>query len=170
MTHPVAGEVQTIASTVIRWNVRPPKRFASSVRELVSDSYQGLLDTDEALRIAMAAHEMVENLVKYSSDGKSSFEVEICDSDGRRYVRLRSRNSAAPEDLQGATRLIERIQSAADPVAIYDQLIAESPGRAGSGLGLARIRAEAEMDIACSAEGSQFTVVAERRVSLHGTP
>jgi len=157
---------ETIIATSMRWNVPQPPALASRVRELLSGIYRELLDPDETQSVVMAAHELLENVVKYSAEGTGSFDAEICDRGGQAYVRLQTRNSAAPEDMSDLRRLVDRIGRAPDPVAIYDELVAASPHREGSGLGLARLRAEADMDIACSAEGPVITIVAERRVSI----
>jgi hypothetical protein len=166
MTEPFIPSDQTIVAASLCWNVRPPDALASSVRELLSCIYKELLDPEVAQSVTMAAHELIENVVKYGAGGTGSFEVEICDRGGPAVVRLRTRNSALPEHLDGLRRLMERIGEATDPLALYDELIAGSPRRKGSGLGLARIRAEAEMTVVFSAEGRQVTMVAERRVSI----
>ena len=64
-----------------------------------------------------------------------------------------------------------RSESAEDPVVYYDQLIAESaPRSGGSGLGLARIRAEGELDLDFAIDGNELTISARapiaRRVCL----
>jgi hypothetical protein len=162
------GAEHTVVATSIRWNVPLPSTLASRVRELLAGICRDLLDPDEMDSVAMAAHELLENVVKYSSDGTSSFEVEIGERDGGALVRLRTRNSAAPENRDGLERLLKRLGEAADPLAVYDELVASSPRRTGSGLGLARIRAEAEMSVTLVAEGRLVTIVAERAVVLRG--
>lgn len=128
--------------------------------------YKELLEPEQTESVAMAAHELLENVVKYSTDGTSCFDAEIYDRGGQAYVRLCTRNAAAPERADDLRRLVERITRASDPIALYDELIVASPLRDESGLGLARVRAEGDMSIACSEEGHVITIVAERRVSI----
>jgi hypothetical protein len=167
MTDASAGaERTTVAAASIRLQTPPHAELASSVRELVSTICRELLNPDETQSIAMAAHELVENIVKYSVDGMRSFEVELTARGDQGWVRLLTHNHTVPkyrDDLQG---IVERVSRAADPLAIYDELIEASPRREGSGLGLARIRAEAGMNVVCLAEGTLITVIAERRVSI----
>ncbi len=155
-----------IVAASIHWNVPPPQALASGVRELLSGVYKELLEADEIHSAAMAAHELVENLVKYSAGGTSSFEIEIRENGDRAFVRLQTRNRAVAEHIRGAQQLVERMGGSADPITVYDELVATSPHRKGSGLGLARIRAEAGMDLVYSAEGGFITIVAERRVNI----
>jgi hypothetical protein len=150
----------------IRLSVRPADAIASRVRELLTVVYGDFLDPDETQSIAMAAHELLENVVKYGGDGESSFEVAVIDHGDGASVRLQTTNLAAPEHIDDLRCLVDRIRDTLDPVGLYDELIASSVHREGSGLGLARIRAEGGMDLACSVELGRIAVVAERRVSI----
>jgi hypothetical protein len=150
----------------IRLSIRPAGAIASRVRELLTVVYGDFLEPDETQSIAMAAHELLENVVKYGGDGESSFEVDVVDHDDGVSVRLKTTNLAAPEHIDELRGLVDRIRDTLDPVGLYDELIASSVHRAGSGLGLARIRAEGGMDLACSVELGRIAIVAERRVSI----
>jgi hypothetical protein len=158
--------VETVISASIRSNVRPSAVLASRMRELLFGIYGELLEPDEMYSVAMTAHELLENVTKYSADGQSTFEVEIFGRCSRNYVRLCTRNGCAPDDADRVGRLLARISSAPDPMTIYDDLVATSHLREGSGLGLARIRAEGEMSLLCSSDHAQITIVAERPVSI----
>jgi hypothetical protein len=166
MIDPSAGAGTTVAAASIQLHRPPPAVLASSVRQLLSAICQELLDPDERQSVAMAAHELIENIVKYSADGMRSFEVVLTTRGDQAWVRIRTQNNTVPEHRDDLRRIVEQVSRASDPVAIYDEMIEASPRREGSGLGLARIRAEAGMDVACSVEGTQITVIAERRVSI----
>lgn len=160
------GEDVVISAAMIRWNFPPPWTLASKVRELMLGIYDELLDPNEIQCVAMAAYELLENLLKYAGEGASVFDVEICNRAGGGHVRIRTSNTATSDRVGSVERLVKRIREAADPVSIYDELILAGAGPESSGLGLARIRAEGEMDVACIANGTQVTVVAERRVKI----
>jgi hypothetical protein len=138
----------------------------SKVRDLLTGIYIDLLEPDELGTVAMAAHELLENLLKYAANGTSSFHVEICEAGGKALVRLRTSNDASPECAETLERLVADISAARDPMAMYDELVASSPMRPGSGLGLIRIHAEGQMQIAMSRNGRHVTLVAERSISL----
>jgi hypothetical protein len=163
---PLAGPERIVIAASIRWTVPPPVALASRMRELLSGIYKDLLEPEEMHSVAMAAHELIENLVKYSASGTSSFDVEICDGSGRARVCLRTRNRASAHDADRVRDLVERLSSSPDPMLVYDELVATSPRRAGSGMGLARICAEGEMNMACLAEDGHITITAERPVSI----
>jgi hypothetical protein len=150
------------------WSSRPRPAFASTVRALLNESHEPLLEPDEVHRIAMAGYEMIDNLIKYSLGGAGHFEVELFRGDAHVYTRLCSTNPAKPEDRRAVRQLVSRLQSARSPTAVYDELVASSPARVGSGLGLARIHVECEMSLDCVADGDRMTLVAGRRVAARG--
>jgi hypothetical protein len=83
-------------------------------------------------------------------------------------VSIRTRNRAAPEQVEALRRTLERVSQAPDPVAVYDELVRTSPERPGSGLGFARIRAEAEMHLEYSVNDDEVTIVAESMMPVRG--
>jgi hypothetical protein len=147
------------------WSSRPRPAFASIARALLIESHEGLLEPDDVHRIAMAGYEMIDNLIKYSVGGAAHFEVKLFRGDGRVYVRLCSSNPANSGDCEAARHLVARLQNAESATAVYDELVASSPARTGSGLGLARIQVEGEMSLDCIANGVEITLVAGRCVA-----
>ena len=85
-------------------------------------------------------------------------------------VTIRTRNRATPENLRIAERLITQVREAEDPFMFYQQLITASAEASGSGLGLARIRAETAMTIDFSIDGDQIEIVAHAQVRTGGEP
>ena len=155
-----------VVSTSLSLDFRPHGDFVGQTREFVHDLYRRLLvDHDEADRIALTTHELLENLVKYADDGPSSVEIRLQRQEGQDYVGIETRNSTTPERISELRDLLDRIVDSEDPIALYDDLIASSIERPGSGLGLARIRAEADMKLAYSIEGNEVTIRAEAPVS-----
>lgn len=119
-------------------------------------------DLETTARLHMAAHELVENVLKYGSTPELGLEFELERESDRSIVRLRTRNSAAPEQLREVKRRVSELKAAADPIAYYDQLIRSTAPMIGmSGLGLARIRAEAGLDVDCTVEGGEVSIVVQ---------
>jgi len=119
-------------------------------------------DRETTSRLHMAAHELVENVLKYGTTPEVGLEFELERGDVESYVRLRTRNTAAPEQLEEVTRLVTELRAAVDPIAYYDKLIRSTAPVIGmSGLGLARIRAEAGLDVNCSVEGREVSIVVQ---------
>jgi hypothetical protein len=166
----VSSNEVAVASACLRWTVAPPARIVSQVREVLATLCRDVLSRDENDLVGMAAHEMLENLVKYSTGGLSSFEIELRRREGDSFIRIQTRNSASEENLGALRRMVDQMVKAPVPGAAYDDLVASSPARSGSGLGLARIRVEADMELACVTEGAIVTLVAERRLSTTRSP
>jgi len=153
-------------SLFLRLAFCPSTPLVSAISRLVSDfCRQGLADLDISSRFHMAAHELAENMTKYSSGPAVSLEVELSEQAGEHLLTLRTRNHAAPERLREVSKRLAEIRSAVDPSKLYDRLIEESAPLEGvSGLGLARIRAEGlEFDYAI--RGDELTLIVQERFS-----
>jgi hypothetical protein len=113
----------------------------------------------------MVAHELAENTAKYSTGSEVTLEIELEATTGATRVQIRTRNHTSPERLNEVVRRIGELALTEDPAAHYDRLLEESLGQHGvSGLGLARIRAESGLDLACSVEGDALTLTATGEV------
>jgi hypothetical protein len=139
----------------------------ASLRGAVSDlCAPHVADADELSRLLLAAHELLENIVKYSSGGTAEFHFALEDGERGLCARLRTKNRAHPERLADTQRRLDALAAAKDKVAHYDEMIRESAARRdGSGLGLARILAESEMDLRYSIEQGALIIIAEITIS-----
>jgi len=139
----------------------------ASLRNAVSDlSTPHLADPDELSRLLLAAHELLENIVKYSSGGMAEFHFSLDCVGSHLRARLRTKNRAKPERLSDIRQRLDALAAASDPVAHYDEMIRESARSLdGSGLGLARILAESEMELGYRIEEGTLILTAEVLVS-----
>lgn len=144
----------------------PNEYLVSAISQLVSDFCQiGLRDLDISSRFHMAAHELAENITKYSTASRVSLEVELAETGGVHTLSVRTCNQAAPERLEELEKRLEELKTTDDPVALYDRMIEQSAPLEGvSGLGLARIRAEGGLDFDYSIQGNQVTLVVQSLV------
>jgi hypothetical protein len=141
----------------------PDVDLITRAREFVAAFYERVLaDPDAVSRIALATHELLENVFKYSTDGRSTFAIEV-GADGDSFMlRIRVRNRATPERALEALRVIREIGELGDPLEMYQTFVRRcAKHRDGSGLGLARIVAEAEMRVYGEVDGDEVTIVAE---------
>jgi hypothetical protein len=129
----------------VELNFRPNVELVSIVRRFVSDFYSKLLqDEDTISRVALATHELLENAVKYSCDRESRIRVDFL-ADG---MVIRTWNHVAKERMPGLQAAFAEMQAEPDAFRYYQQLLVKNAKRTdGSGLGLARIRAEADMQL-----------------------
>ncbi len=150
----------------------PNLRIVSVVRRFVLSLYERLLECgDTSAQMALVTHELLENAVKYNTDDSTFLRVSM--TSGREASRvvmtIRTRNRAKRDDIVSAERLICRVRDTEDPVMLYHELIAASVSASvGSGLGLARIRAETDMRIDLTIDGDQIEVVAETSRAVGG--
>lgn len=122
---------------------RPNIKLVSTVRRFTGEFYRRVLvDQELASRLALATHEMLENAVTYSNDDETAIRIEV-DGD---LLSVRTWNCASADRLDALRSSIDRVMSAPDPDAYYQQqMVVAAKRNDGSGLGLARIRNEADM-------------------------
>jgi hypothetical protein len=151
------------ARTIVSFSLERSHSLAGKIANWLIDFCQMAIgDLETTSRLHMAAHELVENVLKYGSTPEVGLEFELERGDVNSIVRLRTRNTAAPEQLREVARRVSELKAAVDPVAYYDRLIRSTAPMVGmSGLGLARIRAEAGLDVDCSVEGREVSIVVQ---------
>jgi len=123
---------------------RPNTKLVSTVRRFTEELYDLTMHHDISGKVAIATHELLENAVTYASDGLAGVRIEV--TDGKLVVRTWNRTS--PSHLAAVMAKIDEMNQVADADAYYQLMLNKTAYRTdGSGLGLARIRAEAEMSI-----------------------
>jgi two-component sensor histidine kinase len=153
----------------------PTTRLVSVVRRFVLSLYERILEDGEtSSQLALATHELLENAVKYNVDDETLLRVTLApqsESLSAVAVTIRTRNRATPENIRTAQRIITTVRDAEDPFMFYQQLIqASSEAPEGSGLGLARIRAETAMTIDFKVDGDEIEIVAQAQLRFGGEP
>jgi anti-sigma regulatory factor (Ser/Thr protein kinase) len=142
--------------------------IVSPTRRLLESKLAPVLDDDDALfRVAMAAHELLENAAKYASDGKARLEVEVSPRDDGVLVRVVVTNKATRENIDNLNACFAEMNAESDAMAHYFALMRRNAKNGSiSRLGLARVRAEGEMDIAVDINDDSVKVVASAIVPL----
>lgn len=140
----------------------PDLAQVSSVREFVESYYKTIIhDGDVICRMAVAAHELLENAAKYSTGGLSRLQIEIRGGANPRLLSVSVSNYADPARIDELKLAIAELGSTADAAETYQNYMSRATLRKdGSGLGLARIRAEAEMTLVLEFQGDQVCVKA----------
>ena len=150
--------------------IQPRSRMVSIVRRFVEESFAKLVGDSEAVfRVSLAVHELLENAAKYAVGDKTGLSVHF-ESNGAA-ARIRLTNQTTPEHIARLRACIDEIQGSAEPFVLYQTLMRRTFGvQDESGLGLARIRAEGELDLSLEIEGSMVTITAScspERTHLH---
>ena len=136
--------------------------IVSPTRRLLESKLSPALEDDDAVfRVAMAAHELLENAAKYAKDGKARLEVQVSPRDEDALVRVAVTNSAVREHIDQLSACFAEMKAESDAMAHYFALMRRNAKNGSiSRLGLARVRAEGEMEIAVDIDGETVKVVA----------
>jgi len=147
---------------------RPNIKLISTVRRFTEAFYDEIIDDREmSERVALATHELLENAVAYAVDGETSVRVEVHPE----YLAVRTWNRANPERLAELKEMIDALHASDDPDRYYQAMMEKTAFRNdGSGLGLARIRAEADMTITYELDADQVCIEAKAPIPNGGTP
>lgn len=141
----------------------PTVALVSTVRRFVSEFYsQQLADPELAHNLGMATHEMLENASAYSRDGRSQVTIALRHVGAEVDISIQTKNNATPERLALVREALDALCSAPDPNVHYMVLMRRAAKRrdGGSGLGLGRIRAEADLALKYAIEGDTLTLTA----------
>jgi hypothetical protein len=156
----------TRAHASVELAFEPSPALVTGVARIATTFCRLALDQSEAAsRLHLAVHELVENVVKYSTNDELNLDMEFEQLDDYTVLKLATTNRAEPESLKRVVKLLTDLKNAEDPVAFYDNLVLEAaPKKEGSGIGLARIRAEADFDVDFSVNGDQLKVSVQAKV------
>jgi hypothetical protein len=143
----------------VELRVPPDAILVSLVRRFASEFFYRLVgDADMTSRLSVAVQELIENAVKYSESGETTCRLEVARDAG--VAKITTTNQAHPTNVAELRSHVEEICRAPDPARIYHEKLRLSGQRAGSGLGLARIRGEGSIELDCVVSGNTVRVIA----------
>ena len=141
---------------------RPNIKLVSTVRRFTGEFYRRVLvDQELASRLALATHELLENAVAYAHDDETAIRIEV-EGDT---LSVRTWNRALPERLAAIRTSIDRVMAAPDADLYYqEQMMVAAKRNDGSGLGLARVRHEAEMNLSYEIDNDKACIRAVTKI------
>jgi anti-sigma regulatory factor (Ser/Thr protein kinase) len=162
----MTGDADKLAH--VELSFRPNVELISVVRRFVAEFHARMFsDPDTTSRIALASHELLENAIRYSLDGETRIRIEVLRESPMSHVKIRTWNRATPEHLNEVRKLFGEMRENDDPFHHYQALMRRTARIVGgSGLGLARVRAEGEMQLAFSEEKGVLVVTAVTTANL----
>jgi hypothetical protein len=155
-------EVQPVQPLDLDLPLSVTPAMVSPTRRIIEAKLGPVLDDEDAIfRVAMTAHELLENAAKYSSDGKARLEVRVTPRGEDAIVRVTVTNNSTPDHIKQLEICYAEMNATPDAMAHYFTLMREN-AKAGavSRLGLARVRAEGEMEIDVDIDGPAVKIVA----------
>ncbi|HEY8212372.1 MAG TPA: hypothetical protein VIG99_33040 [Myxococcaceae bacterium] len=167
MSQDASPQTQTSFKAFLDLTFAPSLRLVPVVRDFVTGFYGKVFGDQEGLaRLEVTAHELLENAVKNSTDGTTRLKIEY--DPVRWIVTVRTLNYPTADNLDVLQQNVHDLQSSSDADTYYQKVLHRSAHQAeGSGLGLARVWAEAGFTIRTELEGAGGVwVIAESRV--HG--
>ncbi len=149
------------------FSLPPLQRWISPTRCYIADILNPVLSDDDYVdRLAIAVHELLENCIKYSSGDHIRLEFEINRDGDEAIAYIRTTNSALSSHVSNLCRRIDALNAARDPIEHYDEVIRDSLIQGGSALGLARIRAESDVQLSYQIQKDVVVVLGEMNVRL----
>ena len=141
---------------------RPNIKLVSTVRRFTGEFYRRVLvDQELASRLALATHELLENAVAYAQDDETAIRIEV-EGD---LLSVRTWNKGTAERIAAIKTNIDRVMAAPDPDLYYqEQMLVASKRTDGSGLGLARVRNEAEMQLSYEIDKDKVCIRAVTKI------
>jgi hypothetical protein len=145
----------------------PKAGLVPRVRQFVSAFYgQSLGDPDATSRVTVAAHELLDNAVKYANRSLARICIVIeRGADDARTLTIETQNCTAVENLDAVRQTLDELATSTDPMSSYQRLFERSILRTtGSGLGLGRVHAEADMTLSYEIKHDEITIRAKTRL------
>ncbi len=143
---------------------QPSAILTTVVRRFIRDFYERIIGNDDSVaRLALATHELLENAVKYGIPNEATtLSVELDQNAG--IVSIQTNNRSNVEHIDVLRRRFADMKAAPDGFQFYQQLLRATAREASvSGLGLARIRCEGEMDVDLEVDGDRVRISAVAR-------
>jgi anti-sigma regulatory factor (Ser/Thr protein kinase) len=142
------------------------------VRRTVEDACLRLGgDPELASSLGVAAHELFENAIKYVDDGQVTVDLSLGRVGSKLETTVRASNTASPDRLRQLAVVGAGIADARDRMSYYrDRMIAVASVAEGSGLGLARILGETNLQLMIAVDGRLACVEASQTTELGGAP
>lgn len=143
----------------------PKWENVSNIRNFVTEMLStGIVDINDAKKVATATSELVENIVKYSALGGALITILKDPCSGK--VTLTIKNIASLDHLETFESIFKEITTG-DPKEVYKKMMLRSfSNTEKSQLGLARIRYECQGIISYSISDDLDTILKQQGISI----
>jgi anti-sigma regulatory factor (Ser/Thr protein kinase) len=145
--------------------MKPPWVFIDEIRRFV-ESFCACACTghNREEQLALAVHELMQNAVPHSHDDEIELTLEVEPAADR--VAVAVTNQCTEAEYAALSERIARMNHEPDALKHYLKAMAETPTDRRGGLGLARVRFEAQLDLSVSRSTGRLTVHAAGKLRI----
>jgi hypothetical protein len=152
------ASVEIDAQLVLQLSVLAAPELISPVRRFVASTLRRVLgDDDLAYRMELASHELLDNAAKYGLRRLAHLRIIREVWPGGSALKLTLDNESDPSSIGRLERIVTAL-CATDPMGHYLALMRQDQVRESLALGLARLRAEGDLDLDLSVDGGRVAV------------
>jgi len=143
--------------------MKPPWVFVDEIRRFV-ESFCSCACPGESreAQVALAVHELMQNAIPHAGGESVDLTLQVDPVADR--IEISVSNPGTEEQFAEFKGRLERLNLEPDPLQSYLRAMAEAPMNQRGGLGLARVRFEAQLDLSITREGNRITVLAWGRL------
>jgi anti-sigma regulatory factor (Ser/Thr protein kinase) len=143
--------------------MKPPWVFVDEIRRFV-ESFCSCACPGQSreAQVALAVHELMQNAIPHAGGESVDLTLQVDPVADR--IEIAVSNPATEEQFQDFKGRLDRINQEPDPLQSYLRAMAEAPMNQRGGLGLARVRFEAQLELSITREGNRITVLAWGRL------
>ena len=138
---------------------RPTVQTIGVVRRAIMTLCEPAMDKDASARVALATHELLENVLRHSVDGDTILTVRSYEGPHAR-ITVTTYSRATPAKIAELKAFTARMAGAKPDEFYLALMVARAGTDDDGGLGLARVYAEAEMSLDVQSEGDTVRVIA----------
>jgi anti-sigma regulatory factor (Ser/Thr protein kinase) len=147
---------QTAAEAVLFLRMQPSWVVVDDIRHFVETFCASACpEAEREEQVALATHELVQNAIANAATPDIELRLEVDRASER--VSVSVSNHARADQIEVLRTRLDRTQSYANPLEGYVAAMREDPESRG-GIGLARIRFEAALDLALQVDGERVTI------------
>jgi anti-sigma regulatory factor (Ser/Thr protein kinase) len=143
----------------LQLRMKPPWVFVDEIRRF-TESFCACACPGESreAQVALAVHELMQNAIPHAGGESVDLTLEVDPHEDR--IEITVSNPTSDLQYQELADRMARINLEPDPLQSYLRAMAEAPMNQRGGLGLARIRFEAQLELSITRQGTRVAVQA----------
>jgi hypothetical protein len=139
--------------------MRPPWVFVDEIRRFVEGFCAcASPGRNREAQVALAVHELMQNAIPQAGGAEVDLSLQVDLQAGR--IEISVSNPCSEEAYQELLLRLGQINSEPDALRGYLKAMQETPTAHRGGLGLARVRFEAQLELSVAREGQRVTILA----------